>query len=107
VLKGDTAGDAATFALQNGLYRTNQWGRAYVAGMASLTQFILDDMTLSAEGLGNLQDGSGTAILGLAWSGLQGFFWQTDFYWFWGDPRTEFALDGTGPAADVRVGIKF
>lgn len=106
-LHGSTSGYAADFAIENGLYQTNQWGRAYVASMASFKQFILDDLTLSLEGLVNVQDKSGLGVLGLAWSGLHGFFWQSDLYWFWGDSRTEFALSGTGPAVDLRVGIQF
>jgi len=107
LLQGDTAGDAATFALKNGLYRANQWGRAYLAAMASLQQFPVPDMTVSVQALGNVQDGSGLATLGLSWSGMHGFFWSGTGYWFWGDPRTEFALSGTGPALDLRAGLRF
>lgn len=106
-LKGDTAGDAATFALKSGLYRANQFGRAYLAGMTSLQQFVTEATTLTIQGLGNVQDGSGMVIAGLSWSGLHGFFWGVNGYWFWGDPRTEFALSGTGPAVDLRAGLRF
>ncbi|MEN9354756.1 MAG: hypothetical protein RL318_2081 [Fibrobacterota bacterium] len=106
-LVGDTAGDASKFALKNGLYRANQFGRAYLASMVVLSQFLRQDMTLSVQGLGNVQDKSGLATVGLAWSGLHGFFAQGNGYWFWGDPRTEFALSGTGPALDLRAGVRF
>lgn len=106
-LKGDTAGDAATFALKNGLYRANQFGRAYLAGMASLSQFGTEATTLTLQGVGNVQDGSGMGIVGLTWVGLHGFFWGVNGYWFWGDPQTEFALSGTGSAVDLRAGLRF
>jgi len=107
LLQGSTSGDAATFALSSGLYRANQFGRAYLAAMASFQRFVLDDMALSVQGLGNVQDRSGLATVGVSWSGMHGFFWSATGYWFWGDPLTEFALSGTGPAMDLRAGVRF
>lgn len=95
------------YMVMNGMYRSNQMGSAYVAAMASLNKFIVQDLTLTAQGLTNLDDKSGLGTLALSWRTFHGVTAQVTGYWFWGDSGTEMALSGVGPAMETRLGISF
>ena len=100
--------DAAGFLLAHGLYTPNQLSWGYLAGMATLRKFILQDLSLSAQALANLEDGSGLSTLALAWQTFRGFQVQVTGYWFWGGCRDEETfLSGWGPAVEARMGIAF
>jgi hypothetical protein len=91
----------------NGMYKPNQMGSAYVAAMVSVSRFLHQDLTLTGQGLTNIDDKSGLATLALSWRTFHGVSAQVNGYWFWGDPGTEMALSGVGPALETRLGISF
>jgi hypothetical protein len=98
----------AGFLMAHGLYVSNQLSWGYLAGMATLQKFIIQDLTLTVQALGNLEDGSGLATTALAWQSFRGFSLQLTGYWFWGGKNDEETfLSGSGPAVEARVGIRF
>lgn len=98
----------AGFMLAHGLYVPNQLSWGYAAGMASLQKFIVQDLTLTVQALGNLEDGSGVATTALAWQSFRGFSLSLTGYWFWGGKNDEETfLSGSGPAVEARAGIRF
>jgi hypothetical protein len=100
--------DEASFLLGQNLYVPNQLSWGYIAGMATLQQFVFQDLVLSLQALENLQDGSGLSTVGLSWTTFHRFTAQLTGYWFWGGSRGEETfLSGSGPAVEARAGIGF
>jgi len=102
-----TRGDGLTFLGGNGLFHPNQFGPLYLGTMVSYAKFLIPDLTLTLQALGNVDDRSGVGTLGVTWESLYGFHVQPLVYAFWGDPRTEFVLDGRGFALELRTGLRF
>lgn len=100
-------GDGLTFLAGNGLLEPNRHGPLYAGAMASYRKFLLPDLTLMVQGLSNLEDGSGAGALGGRWESLHGFHLMPMVWAFWGDPRTEFVLDGRGLGLELRSGLRF
>jgi len=100
-------GDGLTFLAGNGLLVPNRHGPLYLGGMASYGKFLIPDLVLSAQALSNLEDGSGAGALGGRWESLHGFHVMPMVWWFWGDRRTEFVLDGRGLGLELRSGLRF
>jgi hypothetical protein len=96
-----------SFLAMSGAYTPNQLSSAYIAGMATLQQFIQQDLALSVQALENLQDKSGLSTVGLSWTTFHRFTAQLTGYWFWGAPHTEEVLAGRGPALEARMGVSF
>jgi len=96
-----------SFLALSGAYAPNQLSSAYIAGMATLQQFIQQDLALSVQALENLQDKSGLSTVGLSWTTFHSFTAQLTGYWFWGAPRTEEVVAGRGPALEARMGVSF
>ncbi|MCB9495672.1 MAG: hypothetical protein H6686_02170 [Fibrobacteria bacterium] len=101
------SGDGLTFLAAQGLFEPNRHGPLYLGGMASLAKFLVPDMVLSVQGVTSVEDGSGAGALGTRWESLHGFHLQPLLWVFWGDPRTEYVLDGRGVAVELRSGIRF
>lgn len=98
----------AGFMLAHGLYVPNQLSWGYIAGMASLQKFVIQDLTLTVQALGNLEDGSGLGTAALSWQSFRGFSLALTGYWFWGGKTDEETfLSGSGPAIEARAGIRF
>jgi len=106
-LAGQVRTDEATYLFAQGAYVPNQLSSAYIAGMATLQQFLQQDLVLSVQALENLQDKSGLSTVGLSWTTFHRFSAQLTGYWFWGAPRTEEVLAGRGPALEARMGVSF
>jgi hypothetical protein len=100
--------DEASFLVGQNLYVSNQLSWGYVACMASLQKFIVQDLTLTVQALENLEDGSGVSTVELSWTTFHRFTAQLTGYWFWGADRTEETfLSGNGPAVEGRMGVSF
>lgn len=102
-----TRGDALGFLAGHGLYHPMNHGPYYLGAMASFQKVWFADLSATLQGLSNLDDRSGLATFALQWESLHGFHVQPIAYWFWGDKRTEFTLDGRGIAAELRAGLRF
>ncbi len=100
-------GDGLTFLAGNGLLAPNRHGPLYLGTMFSYQKFLLPDLVLTAQGLSNLEDGSGAGALGGRWESLHGFHVMPMVWFFWGEPRTEFVLDGRGVGLELRSGLRF
>jgi hypothetical protein len=108
VTKPSPSTDESGFMLAHGLYTPNQLSWGYLAGMASFQQFVVQDLTLTLQALGNLEDGSGLGTAALSWRTFRGFSVSLTGYWFWGRSRDEETfLSGSGPAVEARMGVAF
>lgn len=102
-----TRGDGLGFLAGHGLFRSMNHGPLYLGGMATLRKFLVPDLSLTLQTLANLEDQSGVSTCGLLWESLHGFHVQPLVYAFWGEPRSEFTLDGRGVAVELRAGLRF
>lgn len=100
-------GDGLGFLAQHGLFHSMNHAPLYLGAMATLRKFIVPDLSLTLQTLANLEDRSGVSTCGLYWESLHGFHVQPLVYAFWGDPRSEFTLDGRGIAVELRTGLRF
>lgn len=68
-----TAGTRKDYLLGHGLYQPNYLSRYYGALFTSVTRFIVEDLTLSANYVRNLSDDSGILTTGLAYKNINDF----------------------------------
>ncbi|MBI5744076.1 MAG: hypothetical protein HY952_05970 [Elusimicrobia bacterium] len=68
-----TSGSKRDFLLGHGLYEPNYLSRYYGAIFTSVTRFIIEDMTLSANYIRNLADDSGMLTTGVAYKNMNDF----------------------------------
>jgi hypothetical protein len=85
----------------------NSVSRWYLAGFATVSRFIVTEMTLSASGLANLNQSSGVLSVGLNYTTLHNLSFDAIVTAFPGRSYTEYNIYGQGFNAELRAGIRF
>lgn len=85
----------------------NSLSRWYLAGFATVSRFIVTEMTLTASGLANLNQSSGVLSVGLNYTTLHNLSFDAILTAFPGRSYTEYNIYGQGFNAELRAGIRF
>jgi hypothetical protein len=99
--------NAALFMELNGLYVPNYNSLLYAALFASYNEFILSDMSLSMNVLGNLVDGSFIVASSLSYSPVNHFSISFGVNGFVGNDNTEYTLGGTAISPNLSISMAF
>jgi hypothetical protein len=89
------------------LYEMHSYSKFYAAFFASISRFILDDMTFSCNAIGNLNQKSFIVSTGLACQSLQNFVFGISFNAFLGRKNTEYTFTRNALMLQVQTGIIF
>lgn len=104
---GLIAGTKGQFLLGNGLYEPNYLSRYYGAVFASVSRFIITDMTLSLNYVRNLNDRSGVLSTGLTYKNINDFSAGCLVNAFLGPARSEYTFSGARFMAQLTAGVSF
>jgi hypothetical protein len=91
----------------SGLYEMHSYSKFYAAIFASISRFILDDMTFSCNAIGNLNQTSFVVSSGVDYQSLHNFVFAISLNAFLGPENTEYTFAGNGLMVQVRTGIVF
>lgn len=100
-------GTKGTFLLANGLYEPNYLSRYYGAVFTSITRFIITDMTLNMNYVGNLNDHSGVLSAGVTYKNLNDFSAGCLVNAYLGPARSEYTFSGARLMAQLTAGVSF
>jgi hypothetical protein len=89
------------------LYEMHSYSKYYAALFASISRFILDDMTFSCNAIGNLNQKSFVVSAGVDYQSLHNFVFGISLNAFLGPKNTEYTFTGNGLMVQVRTGIIF
>ena len=101
------AGTKRDFLIGNGLYEPNYLGRYYGALFASVSRFIITDMTLNANYVRNLSDDTGLLSTGVTYRNLNDFSAGCLVNAFLGRPRGEYTFSGAKLSVQLTAGVAF
>jgi len=90
-----------------GLYEMHSYSKYYAALFASISRFILDDMTFSCNAIGNLNQKSFVITTGADYQSLHNFVFGISLNAFLGRKNTEYTFTGNALMLQVRTGIIF
>ncbi|MBN2188401.1 MAG: hypothetical protein JW699_03025 [Chitinispirillaceae bacterium] len=91
----------------SGLYEMHSYSKFYAALFASISRFILDDMTFSCNAIGNLNQMSFVVSTGVSYQSLHNFIFGISLNAFLGRENTEYTFSGNGLMVQIRTGIIF
>jgi hypothetical protein len=94
-------------SLVSGLYEMHSYSKYYAALFASISRFILDDMTFSCNAIGNLNQKSFVISTGVSYQSLHNFVFGISLNMFLGPDNTEYTFSENGLVAQVQTGIVF
>ncbi|OGS11950.1 MAG: hypothetical protein A2234_00120 [Elusimicrobia bacterium RIFOXYA2_FULL_58_8] len=101
------AGSKTEFLLGNGLYEPNYLARYYGAVFASVSRFIITDMTLNMNYIRNLNDDSGVLSAGVTCKNISDFSAGLLVTSFLGPARGEYTVSGARLGAQLTFGVSF
>ena len=89
------------------LYEPNSYSKYYAMLSASVSRFILDDMTLALSAVGNLNQRCAMLSGGVTYTSLHDFTLSANLNGFVGKKNTEYTFTDQGLTAQIRVGLIF
>jgi len=89
------------------LYTPNSYSKYYAAAFCSISQFIIDPMTLTCNAIGNLQQKSFVVSTGVNYHSLNNFVFGVSLNAFLGPKNTEYTFSGNALMAQMMTGIIF
>jgi hypothetical protein len=92
---------------ESGLYEPNSYSRFYAALFTSVSKFILPDMTLSLNGMMNLEHRSAILSAGLSYATLGDFTFGLSVNGFVGPKNTEYTFAGDAMQVQLTAGVVF
>jgi hypothetical protein len=90
-----------------GIYEPNNHSRHYASLSASISKFIISDMTLRCTGLINMNHGSGMIITGLSYYNMYNYFLGLEVTTNVGPDNTEYTFLGSRMSVNLYTGIAF
>jgi hypothetical protein len=89
------------------LYEMHSYSKFYAAIFASVSRFILNDMTFSCNAIGNLNQKSFVVSTGVNYQSLHNFVFGISLNAFLGKKNTEYTFSNNGLMAQIQTGILF
>jgi hypothetical protein len=89
------------------LYEANSYSKYYAAFFASISRFILDDMTFSCNAIANLQQKCCIVSTGISYQSLHNFVLGISLNGYLGPKNTEYTFAGNGLTVQVKTGVIF
>jgi roadblock/LC7 domain-containing protein len=102
--KANTKNDTTTVM---GLYEANSYSKYYGMFSASLSRFIVSDMTYTCSVIGNFSQASYMLSTGIDYRSLQNFLFSFYLNAFLGKKNTEYTFSNNALMAQIRTGIVF
>ncbi|MFH1287420.1 MAG: hypothetical protein ABII25_01825 [bacterium] len=103
----DSTGTKKEFLLGNNLYEMNSLSKYYAALFASYKKFIISDLTLNMNLIGNLNDNSFILSSGVNYQDLTDFNIGLTVYSYLGPSNREYTFLGSAINTQLTVGIIF
>ena len=89
------------------IYEPNSYSKYYAALFTSVGQFLIDQMTLSCNLIGNLNQESFMASTGVSYQSLHDFNFGVTLNGFFGKKNTEYTFTGSGLQVQATMGMVF
>ncbi len=102
-----TSGTKKDFLLDNNLYETNNLSKYYVALFTSIKKFIISDLTLNLNLIGNLNDKSSVLSTGVTYTDINDFSLGFNIYFYLGPSHREYTYSNKLLVSQVTVGVVF
>ncbi|MDD5773074.1 MAG: hypothetical protein PHX78_06360 [bacterium] len=102
-----TSGTKKDFLLDNNLYEMNSLSRYYAALFTSYAKFIISDLTLNLNIIGNLDDKSSILTTGVTYTDINDFTLGFNIYSYLGYSNREYTFLNNALTAQVTAGIIF
>ncbi|MEW6087624.1 MAG: hypothetical protein AB1498_04910 [bacterium] len=102
-----TSGTKKDFLLDNNLYQANYHSRYYAALFTSVRKFIISDLTLTLNLIGNLNDKSSILTTGVTYTDINDFSLGFNVYSYLGHSNREYTYLNDLLAARVTIGVVF
>lgn len=102
-----TAGTKSAFLQGLNLYEVNSYSKYYLALFTTFGQFIINDMTLTANAIGNLEQKSMVVSTGVSYSTLSEFTTGLTISAFLGPQNTEYTFSKNALSVQATAGITF
>ena len=102
-----TSGSKKDFLLDNNLYESNSLSRYYAALFSSYRKFIISDLTLNINLIGNVDDNSFIVSSGVNYQDLTDLNIGLTFYSYLGPSNREYTFSDSAVNAQLTVGIIF
>jgi len=102
--KADTKNDTTTVM---GLYEANSYSKYYGMLSASISRFIVSDMTYSCNIISNFSQACSMLSTGIDYKSLHNFLFSFYLNAFLGNKNTEYTFSNNGLMVQIRTGIIF
>jgi hypothetical protein len=102
-----TSGTKKEFLLDNDLYEANNFSRYYAALFTSVKKFIISDLTLTLNLIGNLNDKSSILTTGVVYTDINDFSLGFNVYSYLGNSNREYTYSNNLLATQMTVGVVF
>ena len=93
--------------LEDGYFEPNNYGQYYAALFTSYNKFILSDMTLNVNAIGNLSDSSFMVSSGVTYGVINNLSLNCDVTGYLGSKNTEYTVMGDALGIDVSATLAF
>jgi hypothetical protein len=93
--------------LEGDYFEPNNYGKYYAALFSSYSKFILSDMTLNLNALGNLSDSSFMMSSGVTYGFVNNVWLNFDINAYLGAENREYTFDGNAIGADISINLTF
>ena len=103
----DFVGDKKTYLIGKGLYDPNYLSKYYAALFVTVKEFIISELTLSLNGITNIQQNSYIVTSGLSYTNINDFTAGATVNGYIGDKDGEYRASGVNFSARITAGILF
>jgi hypothetical protein len=93
--------------LEGDYFESNNYGKYYAALFSSYSKFILSDMTLNLNALGNLSDSSFMMSSGVTYGFVNNVWLNFDINAYLGAENREYTLHGNAIGTDISINLTF
>ena len=93
--------------LEDGYFEPNNYGKYYAALFASYSKFIISDMTLNVNAIGNLSDSSFMVSSGLTYGVINNLSLSCDVNSYIGSKNKEYTLMGDALGVELSASLAF
>lgn len=97
----------AAVLIAEGLYEPNNFSRFYLSLFSSFSRFIVSDMTLSCNAIGNLYQQCAMVTASLSYNTIHNFFVEILCTGYIGKEKTEYTITGDGLQVQLTAGLSF
>jgi len=93
--------------LQGGYFQPNNYGKYYAAAFTTFGRFLLPDMTLNVNAIGNFSDSSGQLSVGVDYLLTFNATLSAKLETYLGAENREYTLDGNALNAEIKLNVVF